>query len=94
MWIMGPLNQNPRLQSAPPTPIQPLHLLRPPAQKRKHKAQAFLLIMNHPGGMPRARGSWGPESDLEVAGKLGPLIKGPRLFPERPHPAWVLWTKK
>lgn len=81
---MGPLNQNPRLQSAPPSPFQPLHLLLPPAllqEEEDTKEQGFLLIMNHSSRAGPGQGVPGAQSlTWEVAGRLELLIKGPGCF--------------
>lgn len=75
---MGPLNHNPRLQSVPPSPFQPLHLslrlLR--GGGRDRKPRAFLLIMNHfPGAGPGHRVPGAQNVTCEVAGRCRPLIK-------------------
>ena len=60
---MGPLNQNPRLQSAPPhSPSNlstfPCRLLRGGGGDIKHRA--FLLIMDHSRGQAQGKGFLGP----------------------------------
>lgn len=77
VWIMGPLNQNPRLRSAPCTsPLQALHfpccLLRGEGSNVKQDPPPS--IMNDSWGQvqgSRARGSWGQSVTWEVAGRQG-----------------------
>lgn len=74
---MGPLNQNPRLRSAPCTsPLQALHfpccLLRGEGSNVKQDPPPS--IMNDSWGQvqgSRARGSWGQSVTWEVAGRQG-----------------------